>query len=524
MIASRYSLDREIGRGGTGVVWLGRDEVLGRHVALKRIGLLPGADSTDLARAEREARLSARLNHPHVVAIFDVVVDSDSDSRWLVMEYVEGSTLSQLVRQQGKLSPDDAAPLIWQAADALVAAHSAGIAHRDVKPSNILVDRSGKVKLTDFGIARIASDPSLTQTGMVTGSPAYLAPEIATGGRGDEAADVWSLGATMFHLLAGRPPYEIGDNVLGGLYRIVNEEPPRLPDAGWMAPLLEGTMVRDPSRRWSMEQVRDFLADPSHRMPQTLTNGWAVADHDEDATATQRLGTVEQASPTALPEPVPAPAPTPAPAAMAQPPADSPAPSSRRPSRRPSTKVLLIGLAVVLALVLGGTLYAVLSDDPASTAPRTRRTRHPRRRPAKPAVAKPTAKGIENFIRDYVATVSTDPEQSWQMLTPKFQVESGGFDTYRKFWDPATNGQRPEHLHRPGQPGGELPGQVRQLQQRARPDRARPEVRQRALPHRRGANPGLQARRLNRPIARSPGPPHSSALVCWSMRLQALGI
>ena len=345
MIASRYSLDREIGRGGTGVVWLGRDEVLGRNVALKRIGLLPGADRTDLARAEREARLSARLNHPHVVAIFDVVVDSDSETRWLVMEYVEGNTLSQLVRQRGKLSPDDAAPLIWQAADALVAAHSAGIAHRDVKPSNILVDSSGKVKLTDFGIARIASDPSLTQTGMVTGSPAYLAPEIATGGRGNEAADVWSLGATLFHLLAGRPPYEIGDNVLGGLYRIVNEEPPRLPDAGWMAPLLEGTMVRDPSQRWSMVQVRDFLADPSHRVAPTLTNGWAVTQHDEDATETRQLGTVEQASPAAVPTPAPAP-----------PAADSPepSPSATRRRRRPSTKVLLIGLAVVLALGWAG--------------------------------------------------------------------------------------------------------------------------------------------------------------------------
>ena len=431
MIASRYSLDREIGRGGTGVVWLGRDEVLGRNVALKRIGLLPGADSTDLARAEREARLSARLNHPHVVAIFDVVVDSDSDSRWLVMEYVEGSTLSQLVRNQGKLSPDDAAPLIWQAADALVAAHSAGIAHRDVKPSNILVDRSGKVKLTDFGIARISSDPSLTQTGMVTGSPAYLAPEIATGGRGDEAADVWSLGATMFHLLAGRPPYEIGDNVIGGLYRIVNEDPPRLPDAGWMAPLLEGTMVRDPSRRWSMEQVRDFLADPRSREAPTLTNGWAVAAQDEDATVTQRLSPVQQATPAAMQAPAQAP-PT-------QPPAASSSPGRQR--RRPSKRVLLIGLAVVLALVLGGTLYAVLSDDPASNNTAKPSDTASSKKPAKPAAPKPTAQGMENFIRDYVAAVSSDPSKSWQMLTPKFQFESGGFEKYQQFWDPATNGR-----------------------------------------------------------------------------------
>src|SRR6476660_5871108 len=118
MLAGRYSLDREIGRGGMGAVWLGRDEVLGRQVALKRIGLLPGADSNDLARAEREARLAARLNHPRVVAVFSLVADVDTGARWLVIEYVDGSTLGRLVRDEGSLSPDDAAPLLWQSAGA----------------------------------------------------------------------------------------------------------------------------------------------------------------------------------------------------------------------------------------------------------------------------------------------------------------------------------------------------------------------------------------------------------------------
>jgi hypothetical protein len=418
VIAGRYSLDREIGRGGTGVVWLGRDEVLGRQVALKRIGLLPGADSTDLARAEREARLSARLNHPHVVAIFDVVVDPETDARWLVMEYVDGINMAQLVRRAGKLSPDDAAPLLWQAADALVAAHATGIVHRDVKPSNILVDRAWRVKLTDFGIARIAADPALTQTGMLTGSPAYLAPELATGGRGDEAADVWSLGATLFHVLAGRPPYEIGDNVLGGLYRIVNEEPPRLSDAGTLAPLLEGTMVKDPSRRWSMEQVRDYLAGPDHGVVPTAMNGSAAPERAADTTGTQVLKSVGQA---------------PAPPVEAAPPAESPR------SRRPPNKVLLIGLGLVAALVLGLTLYAVLAGrDPA-----TENTKNPSASGASktPAAAEPTAKGIETFIRDYVAAVASDPDRAYQMLTPKFQSESGGLDHYRQFWDKATNGR-----------------------------------------------------------------------------------
>ncbi|MDO9497338.1 MAG: serine/threonine-protein kinase, partial [Nocardioides sp.] len=156
MIAGRYSLDREIGRGGMGAVWLGRDDVLGRQVALKRIGMSPGGSSPDLLRAEREARLAARLNHPHVVAVFDLV--DEDDQQWLVMEYVEGSTLAELVRSNGALSPDQAAKIIVQAAEALAAAHEAGIVHRDVKPSNILVTPEGQVKLSDFGIARAEAD------------------------------------------------------------------------------------------------------------------------------------------------------------------------------------------------------------------------------------------------------------------------------------------------------------------------------------------------------------------------------
>jgi eukaryotic-like serine/threonine-protein kinase len=385
VIAGRYSLDREIGRGGMGAVWLGRDELLGRVVALKRLGL-PGADDVDLARAEREARLTARLDHPHVVSVFNLVADPDTDTRWLVMEYVDGQTLAETVRRRGRLTPEEAAPLLRQAADALVAAHSAGIVHRDVKPSNILVDHDGRVKLSDFGIARIAGDATLTQTGLVTGSPAYLAPEVAAGRRGDASVDVWALGATTFFALSGRPPYDMGDHVLGGLYRIVNEEPPRLPDAGRLGPLLEGTMVKDPAQRWSMTEVRAFLARP---------------------------------------------APVAAPSAAAS-------PASGRSRRLP--RALVAGLAAALALVLGLVLFLALDgpelrDDAGaapSPSPETSSTT------AKP---EPTAAGMESFIRDYVAALSSDVDAAWQMLTPKFQRESGGLATYRDFWDGVGRGR-----------------------------------------------------------------------------------
>ncbi len=406
------------------MVWLGRDEVLGRQVALKRIGLLPGADRTDLARAEREARLSAQLNHRHVVSVFDVVVDAESDVHWLVMEYVDGITFDQLVRRGGKLSPDDAAPLLWQAADALVAAHGAGIVHRDVKPSNILVDRNWQVKLTDFGIARIATDPSLTQTGMVTGSPAYLAPEIATGTGSTESADVWSLGATAFHLLAGRPPYEIGENVLSALYRIVNEEPPRLSDAGWMAPMLTGTMVRDPAQRWTMVQVRDFLADPSH-VPPTVVARAGDPDQGGDV-GTRPLGTVAGPS-----------------AAVAPPPGST---GSRTRAARPRRAVLIV-LGLLVALVAAAGVYLALPDAKPSTKspsnPSVTRSTSPSASPSASAsaAAKPTEAGIEAFIRTYVAAVASDPDSAYQMLSPKFQQESGGIDSYRKYWSGATNGR-----------------------------------------------------------------------------------
>ena len=145
-----------------------------------------------------------------------------------------GQTLAELVKRRRRRCRPTRPPDHPQAADALAAAHAAGIVHRDVKPSNMLVTAEGQVKLSDFGIARAQADPSLTQTGLVTGSPAYLAPEVAAGHSATDASDVWSLGASLFHALAGHPPYDVGDNLLGALYRIVHEEPPRIDDAGWL--------------------------------------------------------------------------------------------------------------------------------------------------------------------------------------------------------------------------------------------------------------------------------------------------
>ena len=389
-----------------GAVWLGRDEVLGRAVAMKQIGMMPGGTTPDLERAEREARLAARLNHPHVVAIFDLV--TEDDHQWLVMEYVDGATLAELVRSGGPLAPEEAAPLLSQVADALTAAHTAGIIHRDVKPSNILVTPTGQVKLSDFGIARAEADASLTQTGLVTGSPAYLAPEVASGSSATEASDVWSLGATLFHALAGHPPYDVGDNLLGALYRIVHEEPPRLATAGWLSPLLAATMTRDPASRWTMAQVGDFLkAGPqlAHVLP--LPAPQATVSPDPDGTQV-----LSRTAPAIAPTPTLNPA---------------------RHRRGRLVPFLIGGVAVVLMTVIA--FAVVLSGGDQGDPP----TASPTPTGSAPSVSDgpiddPTEAGMTSFIEDYLATVTSDPALAWTRLTSDFQDQSGGFETYDNFW------------------------------------------------------------------------------------------
>ena len=399
MIAGRYTLGRELGRGGMGAVYLARDEVLGREVAIKRIGMLPGAESPDLARAEREARLAAALNHPHVVSVFDLV--ADGDHQWLVMEYVEGESLADRIRRDGGLEHAEAARILWQVADGLASAHRAGITHRDVKPSNILLTTDGQAKLTDFGIARSLADVSLTQTGLVTGSPAYLAPEVASGSGAGNASDVWSLGATLFHVLAGKPPYDVGDNMIGGLYKIVHEEPPRLSDAGAFDEVLRGTMAREPRERWSMDRVRERLSEIRRDPAAVGVTTMLMIDRDP-APATEVLAPI----------------------------APAPVAAERRRSPWPWLGALAAALvAVILVLAITGDddPPGQASDDPTSE-PSSSTTDTTTTPPAN------TTRDITDFITNYLATVTTDRRATFAMLTDDFKAESDGFSGYSRFW------------------------------------------------------------------------------------------
>lgn len=257
-IAGRYHVVRAIGRGGMGTVWLCRDEVLGREVAVKQIGALPGESVVEKKRAMREARAAAALNHHNAVAVYDVV---DHDDRpWLVMEFVDGHTLSEEISREGRLSPQRAADIGSQLASALSRAHERGVVHRDIKPANVLIDRWGRPKISDFGIARGHGDDQLTQTGFVTGTPGYLSPELARGGDPDAASDVWALAATIYAAVEGRGPYESRPNPIAVLQTIATQRPRETEHAGPLEPALAAMMHEDPAQRWDMATAAKQLA------------------------------------------------------------------------------------------------------------------------------------------------------------------------------------------------------------------------------------------------------------------------
>ena len=211
MIDGRYKPVETLGTGGMATVWKAKDTVLDRWVAIKR--LLPHlANDPDISeRFEREARASARLNHPGIVAIYDSGVDDDG--AYIVLEYVDGESLAQRLAREGHLDPATTAGIVGQVASALDYAHENGVVHRDVKPSNLILAEDGTVQLADFGIARSLNHPAtLTEPGVLVGTLAYLSPEVIAGDPITASSDIYSLGAVTYEMLAGRPPFE-ADNV-----------------------------------------------------------------------------------------------------------------------------------------------------------------------------------------------------------------------------------------------------------------------------------------------------------------------
>jgi hypothetical protein len=258
-VADRYELGSELGHGGMGVVWRATDTLLAREVAVKEVDLPRGLDADQRvsmrARVTREARAAARLSHPGVVTVYDIVQDGGRD--YIVMELVAAPTLDDVVRSDGPMTPERAASLGLGLLATLQAAHRAGIVHRDLKPKNVMVREDGTTKLTDFGIASVQGDPRLTATGLVVGSPAYMAPEQVEGEPVGAAADLWALGATLWFAVEGEPPF--GGGEFQTLSAIVGGEPRRPRRLGPLAPVLDRLLTKDPARRPTPDELRPLL-------------------------------------------------------------------------------------------------------------------------------------------------------------------------------------------------------------------------------------------------------------------------
>ncbi|HEX4979046.1 MAG TPA: Stk1 family PASTA domain-containing Ser/Thr kinase, partial [Acidimicrobiales bacterium] len=223
VFSGRYEILRHLARGGMAEVYLARDLMLDRPVALKVLFRELSVDRSFVERFRREAQAAANLSHPNVVPVYDW--GEEDGTYYIVMEYVEGRTLSQMIRREGPLLPERAADIAADVAGALAFAHASGVVHRDVKPGNVLVSKDGAVKVTDFGIARAANaDQDLTQTGSVMGTATYFSPEQAEGRRVDARSDLYSLGVVLYEMLVGRPPFQ-GDNPMAIAYKHVREEP-----------------------------------------------------------------------------------------------------------------------------------------------------------------------------------------------------------------------------------------------------------------------------------------------------------
>lgn len=259
-IAGRYRLLSELGSGAMGTVWRAHDERLSRPVAVKE--LRPPAELSDdersvfYRRTLREARTPAQLKHPSIIDVYDVVVEHGRP--WIAMELIEAPNLDQLIERDGPLPPAKVAEIAKQLLDALAAAHAAGVLHRDIKPSNVLVTESGRVVLTDFGLAISNGSARITRSDSFMGSPAYVAPEVARGGDATPASDLWSLGATLYTAVEGRPPFD-KDNVMATLSAVLTEEPATPRRAGDLAPLINGLLQKNPARRLSRERATDRL-------------------------------------------------------------------------------------------------------------------------------------------------------------------------------------------------------------------------------------------------------------------------
>jgi serine/threonine protein kinase len=480
LIADRYRLLRHVGSGGMGVVWEALDERLERRVAVKQLRRQSGASTAEAElanqRAMREARLTARLQHQHAVSVFDVV--EQEGQLWLIMQFVSSITLAGVLKEGGPLRPSEAAQVGAQVASALAAAHAVGIVHRDVKPGNILIAEDGTALISDFGIARALGDATLTTSGMVHGTPAYLAPEVARGNEADFASDVFSLGATLYSAMEGAPPFGTDENSIALLHRVASGQFPPPQRCGPLTPVILEMLSAEPNDRPHMRSVADNLTRLAASGRSSATVGAFTPTGSEDASTGDVVipSLAKTDSLTAL-----------RPAAGTAPALESPdqGPTKPRRSRGIAAAVgiiALIGIGILIAALLPDDRRAAdptsIPDQSSAAAPETtklstaprsptpsassskaeapRASSQPRRdssptsprtrtRTASPAPSPttaptvggtPTAAQLRRAITSYYALMPRNTDAGWPRMTASYQTNhAGGRQAYQRFWD-----------------------------------------------------------------------------------------
>ncbi|WP_024803844.1 serine/threonine-protein kinase [Nocardia sp. BMG51109] len=458
MIAGHYRLVERIGSGGTGVVWRAVDERLERAVAIKQILTQPslpaGEKEIVRQRASREARNAARFQHPNAIVVFDIT-DHHGDP-CLIMEYLPSQSLAVVLSSQGPLPLPQVARVGEQVASALVAAHRAGIVHRDVKPGNVLLSENGTVKITDFGISKAKGDVTLTATGLISGTAAYLAPEVARGAEPTPASDVFALGATLFHALEGEPPYGTNPNPLALLYAAANGQLKQPRNAGPLTDLLLSLLSFEPEDRPSMTDVRDELADfaefgdgtETTRMLATHRPAGRRAAPTLDRRAAQAdISTSEMmAAAATISEPDLPPV---RPAAPGSPPTRSHRVAKPEPEPGPNRRPLLIGVGVVAAVAVVAAAMFLMFSPPKTNSPS---------QPGNSAAASASAQSgsssaasavgqtksvgavdaqqaIDETQNFFDLLTESDASEAWSYLTPAAQQLYGGQQAFKSYWE-----------------------------------------------------------------------------------------
>jgi serine/threonine protein kinase len=485
LVAGRYRLGQRIGSGAMGVVWQALDERLHRTVAVKQLLQQPGLSAAQAEegrlRSMREGRIAARLQHPNAITVYDVV-DHDG-SPWLVMEYLPSRSLAAELDEKITLAPQEAARIGTEVAAGLVAAHAAGIVHRDIKPANVLLGNDGSVKITDFGISRAVGDVTVTATGMLAGTPAYLAPEVAKGMEPTPASDVFSLGSTLYICVEGHSPFGLSENTLALLHAVAAGKisPPR--QAGPLTALLMRLLRTEPEERPTMAAAKEALAAIAAGRP--IPPGLLTGNYD-GPTVSSRIK-----PPPLAPIPVPSPnhpvtrldanplsdprRTPPGGFQMAGPPPTQPPirPVDREPQRpgdqrpkRDVRKIVLTVLAIVGAAAVGVLVASLFTNKTTPNAtPSTNTSQlatppppvtvYSTAKPTTPSTTPPTTTTTTttsspsedqadladagNFINQYYDLLPENPDTAWALLTPKAQGLSGGkqsfFDFYAQFED-----------------------------------------------------------------------------------------